>query len=85
MIDAIGTQKKIAKTIRSRGADYVLAVKENQGKLHQDLQYLFEYDQRNQFREAPYQFAKTVNKGHGRIDIRQCWATADPEYLTSIR
>jgi predicted transposase YbfD/YdcC len=84
-IDALGTQKKIARTILSREADYVLAVKDNQGKLHQDIRYLFEYDQRNDFQDAPYEYAKTVNKGHGRIDVRQCWTTDDPEYLASIR
>ena len=84
-IDALGTQKKIARTILSREADYVLAVKDNQGKLHQDIRYLFEYDQRNEFQDAPYEYAKTVNKGHGRIDVRQCWTTDDPEYLASIR
>jgi predicted transposase YbfD/YdcC len=84
-IDAIGTQKQIAKTILERGADYALAVKDNQAKLHQDIRYLFEYDQCNEFQEAPYDYAKTVNKGHGRIDVRECWTTDDPEYLTSIR
>lgn len=84
-IDAIGTQTKIAKTILNSGADYVLAVKENQGKLYQDIRYLFEYDQQNGFQDAPYDFTKTVNKGHGRIDVRRCWTTADPEYLASIR
>jgi predicted transposase YbfD/YdcC len=84
-IDAIGTQTKIAKTILNSGADYVLAVKENQGKLYHDIRYLFEYDQQNGFQDAPYDFTKTVNKGHGRIDVRRCWTTADPEYLASIR
>lgn len=84
-IDAMGTQTKIAKTIINAGADYVLALKENQGKLYQDVCYLFEYDQQNGFQNAPYDYAKTVNKGHGRIDVRQCWSTSDPEYLTSIR
>lgn len=84
-IDAIGTQKKIARSILSRGADYVLAVKDNQAKLHQDIRFLFEYDRQNEFQEAPYAYAKTVNKGHGRIDVRECWATDDPAYLTNIR
>jgi predicted transposase YbfD/YdcC len=84
-IDAIGTQKKIAKTILDCEADYVLAVKDNQGKLHEAIQYLFEYDQQNDFQETPYDYSRTVNKGHGRIDVRQCWATDDPEYLSDIQ
>ena len=84
-IDAIGTQTKIAKLIVEQEADYILAVKENQGKLYQDLTALFEYDRERNFQDAPYQYAKTVNKDHGRIEIRQCWSTSDPEYLENIR
>ena len=41
-IDAMGCQKEIARTIVDRGADYLLAVKENQGQLYQDIRDLFE-------------------------------------------
>jgi predicted transposase YbfD/YdcC len=71
-IDAIGTQTKIAKTIIEAGADYVLAVKENQDRLYQDIVALFEYDQQRDFQDAPYEHAKTVNKNHGRIEVRKC-------------
>lgn len=84
-IDAIGTQTKIAKQIVQAGADYVLAVKENQERLYQDIVALFEYDQQRDFQEAPYTYAKTVNKNHGRLEIRQCWATSDPDYLITLR
>jgi predicted transposase YbfD/YdcC len=84
-IDALGTQTKIAQTIIDGGGDYILAVKENQGKLYQDVLGLFEYDQQHGFKDAPYDYAKTVDKGHGRIDIRQCWTTSDPDYLSTIR
>ena len=84
-IDAIGTQTKIAKTIIDREGDYLLAVKENQGNLYEDIHDLFEDDQKYNFENAPYHYAKTVNKDHGRIEIRQCWAISDPEYLATIR
>jgi predicted transposase YbfD/YdcC len=84
-IDAIGTQTKIAKLIVGAEADYILSVKENQGKLYQDLTALFDYDRQRNFQEAPYEYAKTVGKDHGRIEVRQCWSTSDPEYLESIR
>ncbi|MFC1879153.1 ISAs1 family transposase [Chloroflexota bacterium] len=84
-IDAIGTQTKIAKQIVEAECDYLLAVKHNQGKLYQDLEMLFSYDQQRGFQETPYDYAKEVKKGHGRIDIRECWATSDPEYLASVR
>jgi len=84
-IDAIGTQTKIAKQIIQAEADYLLPVKQNQGHLYQDLEMLFSYDQQHGFPEASYQYAKEVKKGHGRIDVRECWVTADPEYLASVR
>ena len=45
-IDAMGCQKEIAQGILDRGADYLLAVKENQGRLHEDIRDLFEGGQR---------------------------------------
>jgi len=83
-IDAIGTQTKIANQIIANEGDYLLCVKQNQGKLYRDLEMLFSYDQRQGFQDAPYDHAKDVTKGHGRIDVRECWTTSDPEYLACI-
>ncbi len=85
VLDAISTQTKIAKTIIDQGGDYILNVKENQGHLYEDIHDLFEDDWKFDFKEAPYSYAKTVNKDHGRIEIRQCWTISDPEYLANIR
>ena len=84
-IDAIGTQTEIAETIVDGGGDYLLSVKENQGHLFEDIQYLFEVDVAQGFKYAEYSYAKTVNKGHGRIETRECWATDKEEYLTLVR
>jgi predicted transposase YbfD/YdcC len=84
-IDAIGTQTEIAETIVDGGGDYLLAVKENQGHLFEDIQYLFEVDVAQGFEYAQHGYAKTVNKGHGRIEIRECWATDKEEYLSLVR
>ena len=84
-IDAIGTQTKIVKTIVERCADYVLSVKKNQGSLYQDISWLFEYDQQYKFKHASYEHAKTVNKGHGRIEVRECWSISDAEYLQRLK
>ncbi|MCJ7701802.1 MAG: ISAs1 family transposase [Anaerolineales bacterium] len=83
-IDAIGTQVKIAKQITLAEGDYLLAVKQNQGKLFRDLEMLFSYDQKQGIQDAPYDHDKEVTKGHGRIDVRECWATSHPEYLASV-
>lgn len=84
-IDAIGTQTNIAQTIIAANADYVLSVKENQGNLLEDISVLFAVDQAQNFKYASFEYIKTVDKGHGRIDVRECWSTSNPEYLSLIR
>jgi len=83
-IDAIGTQKSIIQGILRQKADYVLAVKQNQGKLYDLIQHGYELDLKNEFKDAPYDFAQTVNKNHGRIETRKCWVVSDPEYIAYI-
>lgn len=84
-IDAIGTQKEIAKAVMAGGGDYILSVKENQGKLCEDLQYLFAVEGAMGTNRLPGSHAKTVNKGHGRIESRECWAIDQPEYVSFLR
>jgi len=84
-IDAMGTQTAIAKAIVEGDADYVLSVKENQGHLFEDISVLFAVDQVQNFKYASFDYKKTVNKGHGRIEVRECWSTSDPAYLNLIR
>jgi predicted transposase YbfD/YdcC len=84
-IDAIGTQTEIAETIIEGSGDYLLAVKENQGHLLEDIQCLFEVDVAQGMKYAQYQYAKSVNKGHGRIETRECWVTDREEYLSLVR
>jgi predicted transposase YbfD/YdcC len=84
-IDAIGTQKPIARTIIDQGADYVLAVKENQGHLHDDVVATFEEAEARQFEHVPHTYAKTTNKGHGRIETRECWVIERLDYLEALR
>jgi len=84
-IDAIGTQTNIARTIVEADADYVLSVKENQGHLYEDVSVLFGVDQAQNFKYASLEYAKTTNKAHGRIEVRECWSTSNPDYLNLIR
>lgn len=84
-VDAIGTQTKIAKTVIEHGGDYILAVKENQGHLYEDIHDLFEDNQQFNYVGVPNGYAKVVNKDHGRLEIRQCWTISDPQYLANIR
>lgn len=63
-IDAMGCQTDIATKIIEREADYILAVKDNQKKLHKEIQDLFSLYRSEQF--------ETVEKNHGRIETRNC-------------
>lgn len=84
-IDAIGCQTEIAEQIIEKEADYVLAVKGNQGHLFADMSELFALCLQE---EGPYtpidDYHKTVNKDHGRIEIRECWAIEADPYQESI-
>lgn len=84
-VDALGCQTEIAETIVNQGADYVLAVKGNQGKLHEDLKDLFDGAAEVEFREVPHAHARQVTKDHGRLEIRDCWVITAPEYLDFVR
>lgn len=74
-IDAMGTQTDIAETIIEAGADYVLAVKENQPLLHQDIELFFSTE------SDGCDYAKTNEKSHGRYELRECWISTDIDWL----
>jgi predicted transposase YbfD/YdcC len=80
--DAMGCQRAIAEKVIENEADYVLVVKENQGQLFRTIQGLFNDAQELHWVDCDHH--KTVNKGHGRVEIRECWATSDPDYLHYI-
>ena len=80
-IDAMGCQKQIAKQIIERNADYVLALKDNQGNLFADVQQLFAHAQSGNFAGIEHSFEQTVDKGHGRVEIRRCWTMGQVAYL----
>ena len=80
-IDAIGCQKSITQLLTARGADYVLALKKNQPQLHDDVKEMFTREREQEFVHLPHDYHQTVEKDHGRIEIRRCWVTAAPEFL----
>lgn len=79
-IDAMGCQTEIAQAIITQDADYVLALKTNQEKLFEDVATAFEQT----VPDTPTDYQRTVNKGHGRIETRECWALSDPDILSYI-
>ena len=69
-IDAMGCQKEIAKKIKGGGGDYVLAVKDNQPKLHQAIQEFFVEAMEDDFGSVSDRRHETHETGHGRVDDR---------------
>ncbi len=84
-IDAMGCQTEIATEIIKQDADYVLALKGNQGNLSEDVELLFDDLEEGDYKYYAYDYHKTVNKGHGRIEIRECWTISDPDILCHLR
>jgi len=80
-IDAMGTQKKIAKTITGKDGDYILALKENHKTLYNDTTLFF--DKMEFMKKEGYTFDEhtTVDGGHGRIETRKCVMTSDIGWL----
>lgn len=84
-IDALGCQKEIAADIVKRDANYILALKENHGRLYEDVKLLFDDLEASGFTAYSFDHQQTIDKDHGRIEIRDCWTIADPEVLHHLR
>jgi len=76
-IDAMGCQTEIASAIVEKGADYVLAVKGNQGLLLDDLTKYFDWALEDKFKQTSYTYHQTIDGEHGREEIRRYWSSED--------
>lgn len=76
-IDAMGCQRMIAAQIVAQGGDYVLALKGNQPELLTNVRDSFALA----VDEAPPTY-RTIEKGHGRLDVRTCRTIDDPALVT---
>lgn len=74
-IDAMGCQKEIAGKIVDKQGDYVLAVKENQPKLREDVERIMD-QARSVGDRLGCSYHETTEKEHGRIETRRTWTTA---------
>jgi predicted transposase YbfD/YdcC len=82
-IDAMGCQKDIAAAIRDQGADYVLAVKDNQPTLHDDLVEAFIAHADRDYADPDLRRCKTVERGHGRRETREYFIAPVPAAVTA--
>jgi predicted transposase YbfD/YdcC len=82
-IDAMGCQKKIAENILGKQADYVLAVKENQPKLHEEIDLFFQAVE-SQTLPCELNICQTLDKEHGRIETRTYSITDQIDFLSCV-
>jgi len=80
-IDAMGCQRDIAEKILDKKADYVLALKGNQGTLRQDIEVFASEQKANGFKDTKVSRHETVDGDHGRIETRTYTAIHDVAWL----
>ena len=79
-IDAMGCQRHIAERIVNRQGHYVFSLKGNQSRLHEDVQTFMNDMIANDSTEQ-YDYYETIEKSHGRIEVRKCWSCWDVDWL----
>ena len=80
-IDAMGTQREIARPVVDGGGDYVLALKSNQPSLYDDVRTFFEEAVARGFRGIEHDYHGHTDGGHGRIEVRRLWCTSDVSWI----
>jgi predicted transposase YbfD/YdcC len=80
-IDAAGCQKNIAAQIVQGKGNYVLALKGNQGKLHDDVRFVLDSHMQDDFASCPVSRHIEVEQGHGRLEARTYYQITAPTYL----
>jgi predicted transposase YbfD/YdcC len=79
-IDAIGCQRAVVTNIRKKKADYLIALKKNQGKLLHEAENFFDQALLNQD-YAPCALHETEEKERGRVERHEVWVTEDLSWL----
>ena len=80
-IDAMGCQRNIAKKIIDKKADYILALKGNQGALQDDVTLFAAEQKANDFKDTTISRHETLDGDHGRIETRKYTMIHDVAWL----
>ena len=80
-IDAMGCQRDIAVQIIDKKADYLFSLKGNQGTLREDVELFFEEQIERNYADTIVSCHETVEKSHGRIEVRKITVCTDIEWL----
>jgi predicted transposase YbfD/YdcC len=83
-VDALHCQVKTAETIVKGEAEYVIAVKGNQGSLHEAIQAAFAQAQASGFAQLAHDTYQTEETHHGRWERRTYWTLMDPLVLAHV-
>jgi predicted transposase YbfD/YdcC len=83
-LDALNCQVRTAQTIVDKRGDYLLALKENQPALHEEVALLFDDLAASGFSAYEHSFSQTVTSGHGRIETRRCWVISDKTWIDRL-
>jgi predicted transposase YbfD/YdcC len=79
--DAMGCQKAIAAQITGQGGDYVLALKDNHPRLHDEVRRLFAWGEAEGAKDLACSFHQSKEYDHGRQEVRSCWVTEQVHWL----
>jgi len=85
-IDAIGAQTEIAKNIKEKEGEYILALKGNQPDLLEDVRLYLDEEvcaKSKQYLRKNNWYERTIEKGHGRVETRECYICPDIDWLES--
>ena len=77
---AFNTQKATAAAIIAKGADYVLAVKDNQPELSKAVSFFLDH-----FADTAAPMWSSTEKGHGRLEVRSCWQSEDVKWILTFK
>ena len=80
-IDAMGCQRAIAQKIVDKKADYILALKGNQGSLRKDVELFAAEQKAKDFKDTTVTQHQTVNGDHGRVETRDVTVIHDIGWL----
>jgi predicted transposase YbfD/YdcC len=82
--DAMGTQKETTKQVVDDDADFVLALKKNHPTLRKGVELAFASALAGEFPQIQVSSYETVEKGHGRLEVRRHWMIDDKDIITSL-
>lgn len=84
-MDAMGCQREIAEKIVTKGGDYILALKANQGNLFEDVKFFFDEADKDNFKDAEKTINEETDYGHGRIETRICTTVSDVFWIPDLK